>query len=346
MENRRPTVLELANGLLMDVFPKLDDTKRRVALSTYRRLARGVPASLGEIAADVGGHVEEVQQILRDWIGVYTNEEERVIGFWGLAIPKTKHRFELDGVRLHTWCAWDALFLPELLGKTARVESACAMSGQSVRLTVSPAAVKSAEPAPLLVSFVAPDASRFEGDIIQRFCHYVHFFRSRADGEAWIAKTPGTFLLTLEEAVELARLKNHAQFGALLRSTAERGPRIVSDERHPMKTEITLVYDADCPNVRAARAALREALEHARLEPVWIEYDRAAPDIPERFLRFGSPTILVDGEDVADEPAVAAAASCRVYQAASGLRGVPPVEAIVAAIHRRRGAMSGTRERR
>ena len=174
----------------------------------------------------------------------------------------------------------------------------------------------------------------------------MHFFRSRADGEAWIAKTPGTFLLTLEEAVELARLKNHAQFGALLRSTAERGPRIVSDERHPMKTEITLVYDADCPNVRAARAALREALEHARLEPVWIEYDRAAPDIPERFLRFGSPTILVDGEDVADEPAVAAAASCRVYQAASGLRGVPPVEAIVAAIHRRRGAMSGTRERR
>ena len=97
MENRRPTVLELANGLLMDVFPKLDDTKRRVALSTYRRLARGIPASLGEIAADVGGQVEEVRRILGDWIGVYTNEEKRVIGFWGLAIPKMKHRFELAG---------------------------------------------------------------------------------------------------------------------------------------------------------------------------------------------------------------------------------------------------------
>ena len=342
MESARPTVRELANGL-MDVFPKLDDTKRRIALSTYRRLARGVPASLGEIAADVGGKVEEVQRILGDWIGVYTNEEKCVIGFWGLAIPKTKHPFELDGARLHTWCAWDALFLPELLGKTARVESACAMSGQSVRLTVSPAAVESADPAPLFVSFVAPEASRFEGDILERFCHYVHFFRSRDDGEAWIAKTPGTFLLTLDEAVELARLKNHAQFGALPRSTTERR-QIVSDDRHPMKLEIALVYDANCPNVRAARVALREALEHARLEPGWIEYDRATPGIPERFLRFGSPTILVDGEDVADEPAVAAAASCRVYQAAGGLRGVPPVEAIVAAINRRRGAASGTRE--
>ncbi len=345
MEKARPTVPELANGLL-DVFPKLDDTKRRVALSTYRRLARGVPASLGEIAADVGGQIEEVRRILGDWIGVYTDEEKRVIGFWGLAIPKMKHRFELDGARLHAWCAWDALFLPELLGRTARVESACAMSGQSVRLTVSPAGVESADPASLFVSFVAPESSRFEEDIINRFCHYVHFFRSRDEGEAWIAKTPGTFLLTLDEAVELARLKNHAQFGALLRSTTDRGQRIVSEDRHPMKPEITLVYDADCPNVRAARAALREALELAKLEPGWIEYeyDRAAPGIPERLLRFGSPTILVDGEDVADEPAVAAAVSCRVYQAAGELRGVPPVEAIVAAINRRRGAASGTRE--
>src|SRR2546429_174808 len=113
MDNRRPTVRELANGL-MDVFPKLDDTKRRVALSTYRRLARGIPASLGEIAADVGGQVEEVRRILGDWIGVYTNEEKRVIGFWGLAIAQMKHRFELDGALLHTWCTWDTLFLPEL----------------------------------------------------------------------------------------------------------------------------------------------------------------------------------------------------------------------------------------
>ena len=222
MENRRPTVRELVNGL-MDVFPKLDDTRRRVALSTYRRLARGVPASLEEIAADVGGQVEDVRRILGDWIGVYTNEEKRVIGFWGLSIPRMRHRLEVDGARLHTWCAWDALFLPELLGKTARVESTCAMSGQSVRLTVAPSTIESADPGPLFVSFVAPEASRFDGDIINRFCHYVHFFRSRDDGEAWIAKTPGTFLLTLDEAVELAWLKNHAQFGALLRGTTETG---------------------------------------------------------------------------------------------------------------------------
>lgn len=220
MENGRPSVRELA-AALMDAFPKLDDTKRRVVLATYRRLARGVPASVKEIAIDAGVEVEQGRRILGDWIGVYTDDQKRVIGFWGLAIPRMKHRFEVDGVRLHTWCAWDALFLPELLGKTAHIESACAMSGELVRLTVSPNRVESTEPAAPFVSFLAPDASRFEQDVIQNFCHYVHFFRSRDDGEAWIASNPGTFLLTLDEAAELARLKNEVQFGAFLHASVK-----------------------------------------------------------------------------------------------------------------------------
>ena len=99
-----------------------------------------------------------------------------------------------------------------------------------------------------------------------------------------------------------------------------------------MKPEITLVYDADCPNVDLARAALSDALKRIGLEPEWSEYEHTS-GVAQRFSRRGSPTILVDGEDVADEPD-AAAACCRVYQTADGLCGVPPVETIVAAIER------------
>jgi hypothetical protein len=101
-----------------------------------------------------------------------------------------------------------------------------------------------------------------------------------------------------------------------------------------MKPEITLVYDADCPNVRLARAALSDALMRTGLEPGWIECERTTPGVPERFLRFGSPTILVNGSDVAGEPDAAAAACCCVYQTNKGLCGVSPVNAIVAAIER------------
>src|SRR5207237_10107570 len=99
-----------------------------------------------------------------------------------------------------------------------------------------------------------------------------------------------------------------------------------------MKPEIILLHDADCPNASAARAVLSEALRSAGIEPRWVEYDRAALGTPERFLRYGSPTILVDGTDIAGEVAEPAVAACRVYWDAHGLRCVPQVERILPAI--------------
>jgi alkylmercury lyase len=218
MENRRPNLKHLTDAIL-GVFPEMDDVKRRVALATYRRLARGNPVPLAAIANEARIAQDDVRRILAEWIGVYRDSEARVIGFWGLAIPEMKHRFEVDGVRLHAWCAWDTLFLPALVGKTARVESACGTSGELVRLVVSPAGVESSEPPSPVLSFLDPIAARFDQNVIQNFCHYIHFFRSGADGDAWITKNPGTFLLTLDDAAELARLKNQGQFGGLLEKT-------------------------------------------------------------------------------------------------------------------------------
>ena len=98
--------------------------------------------------------------------------------------------------------------------------------------------------------------------------------------------------------------------------------------------KIELIYDADCPNAPRARATLREALRRARLEQQWAEYDRAAPDTPERLLHYGSPTILVDGIDVAGEIGLAAGASCRIYPNERGHCGVPSIETVISAITR------------
>jgi alkylmercury lyase len=216
----RPSLRELADSLCA-VFPELDDEQRHLALATYMRLARGMAASLVEIAEDAGIDTEKAQRILSDWIGVYSDEAKRVTGFWGLTIAKMKHGFEVEGAQLYTWCAWDTLFLPELLGKSARVDSICVASGEPVRLRISPKRVESVDPGSVCISFLTPDSSRFQQDIVQNFCHYIHFFRSRKDGEAWIAKTPGTFILSLDEATELARRKNQLQFGSLLRGHAD-----------------------------------------------------------------------------------------------------------------------------
>lgn len=102
-----------------------------------------------------------------------------------------------------------------------------------------------------------------------------------------------------------------------------------------MTYRMELVYDRDCPNVDAVRAALRCACAVMGIAPTWEEWDRNAQDSPGYVRGYGSPTILVEGQDVAGAEPHADANCCRLYNSnAGGLRGVPPVEQIVAAMRR------------
>ncbi len=103
---------------------------------------------------------------------------------------------------------------------------------------------------------------------------------------------------------------------------------------------VELVYDADCPNIEAARKALREAFTEAQLDPEWTEWDRKTASAPPHVRHYGSPTILVNGRDVAGGARGQNGADCcRLYRDASGaFRGAPDKERIVAALNARRSA--------
>jgi len=103
---------------------------------------------------------------------------------------------------------------------------------------------------------------------------------------------------------------------------------------------IELIYDRTCPHVETARSRLRAALTEAGLGAVWREWERGAPGSPPYVQRWGSPTILVNGRDVAaprgGSTALDGGAGCRVYAGTSGrLEGAPAVDTIVAALARR-----------
>jgi hypothetical protein len=98
--------------------------------------------------------------------------------------------------------------------------------------------------------------------------------------------------------------------------------------------KIEFLYERDCPNVDDGREALRQALRACGLPPQFQEWERHDPAAPPPARRYGSPTILVDGEDIAGEPPTDEP-SCRVYSDERGrARGVPPVGLIVAALQR------------
>jgi mercuric ion transport protein len=91
---------------------------------------------------------------------------------------------------------------------------------------------------------------------------------------------------------------------------------------------IQLLWFPGCPNVDAARSALREAMARAGIEAPVEEIDITAPSAPAELRGWGSPTILVDGADVTGEAGTAQASCCRVYDETRA----PGVDAIVRAL--------------
>lgn len=86
--------------------------------------------------------------------------------------------------------------------------------------------------------------------------------------------------------------------------------------------KIQLLYFAGCPNLEPARAALREAMLAEQIDQAVEEVDVESAAAPESVRGWGSPTILIDGEDVAGA-ARTTGSSCRLYPT-----GAPTVEEI------------------
>jgi len=92
--------------------------------------------------------------------------------------------------------------------------------------------------------------------------------------------------------------------------------------------KIELIYFDGCPKVDSARANLKQAFETIGIKGQWQEWEQNNPEAPDYAQRFGSPSILVNGKDIANGPDDCCAPnSCRVYEG-----GTPSVEFIVSAL--------------
>jgi alkylmercury lyase len=195
----------------------LDPDGVLIVLALYRLLSGGDPVPPSQVADESGVDLSIVEERLAAWPGVF-KQDHKVIGFWGLALPAMSHRFEVDGKTLYTWCAYDALFLPELIGKPARVTSKDPVTGEQVSLRVHPDRIEDVSHKEVFISFLDPTSTRFDENVILNFCNYVHFFASQVSGAKWTTDHPGTFLLALDEAFRLSRLANRAKFGVGLKA--------------------------------------------------------------------------------------------------------------------------------
>ena len=214
--------LDQLSEVVVQAFPTLDPQEQRAGIVLYRLLAGGNSITPPELTQALewtgvtGAHFLTSSNLrnLVEW-----GPDQTVIGFGGLTTRHSRHSLVVDDRRLYTWCAWDAMFIPELLGVTAMIESACPETGNPVRLRVDSKGIERMSDREPVLSFTVPDqASQITSadQTILSFCSYVNLFDSRQAGTTWISTRPGTFLLSVADGFTLAKRYNAARYAAVL----------------------------------------------------------------------------------------------------------------------------------
>jgi alkylmercury lyase len=166
-----------------NLYEKLGSERRRIAGQTLQLLANGCPIPPDEIATRLGTSPDKVTSALREW-GAEFDKVGNVIGL-GLTLVPTRHVYEIDGRKLYTWCAGDALAFPVMLRQNASIESPDPVTGEKIRISVTPDRVEKVEPKSVVVSWVKDIDVK---DIRGSGCNKINFFSSSETASKWIAE--------------------------------------------------------------------------------------------------------------------------------------------------------------
>ncbi|MFW5910629.1 MAG: organomercurial lyase, partial [Thiohalospira sp.] len=191
-------------GALLPIFPDFEGDRDLVPV-LFARLGRGQPVPVGELAEAVAWPEARVRDCLASWWGIRFDESGRIGGFWGLDTAPTQHRLELEGRTLYAWCAWDTLFLPDLLGEPALVESRCPLANRPVRLEVAPEGVAWAKPGDCRLGLVPPEPRAVQAGVQEAFCCGVRFLSDSETAGRWQMKHPDGYVLTPDQGHRLGQ---------------------------------------------------------------------------------------------------------------------------------------------
>ncbi|MDE4121828.1 organomercurial lyase [Phaeobacter gallaeciensis] len=184
----------------MGYFRKLPFLPKKILLALYRLIADGEPVDKAALALRAGVNEAEVSNVLDSLppSNIVFDQNGRITGYRGLSLLPSRHRLLSKSVQLYAWCAFDCLFLPELLGQSMEVHSTCPGTGEEIYLLLEPGRVEKVFPETVFVSFVTPQLNDYQDDLRGNFCCHVNFFSSEKAGLDWTQAHGGSVIVGLE----------------------------------------------------------------------------------------------------------------------------------------------------
>lgn len=182
------------------------DLDMRVTFRTMQALAKGKPVSPDQLAKIWEMPVEQVRSVLAGAVAAGHAEIDSQGDLVGgiLSLIPTDHRISMDGKQLYAWCAYDAIYAPGVVGKTAHITSRDPVTGDPISMTITPAGVEDVQPEGSVVSVVGAETDMRGGPESPR-CSQMLFFGSRDSAHQWLQGRADVSILTVEEVFEIAR---------------------------------------------------------------------------------------------------------------------------------------------
>jgi alkylmercury lyase len=179
----------------------------RLSVSVLGVLATGYPVSRHELAARLAqgrrrdGEVDSetlLNAAMERLPNVELDEDGR-----GLTLAPTEHQIIFSGPPLFTYCAFDTVLFPALLGRSAEVRSRCHATGVPIRCSIGVEGLETLAPSAAVITLVAPDQGA-HGKTGGSVCRHAHFFASPATAARWRKAHTG-FVLPVAQAHVVAR---------------------------------------------------------------------------------------------------------------------------------------------
>lgn len=193
---------------LNKILPKFTELEKRLSKFLYIELVKGFPVPLAKIVEQLHLPEEQAIELLDALDYVEQNQNNEIIAYRGVTLSSAKHTLVTAESTVYTWCAFDTLFLLDLIDEPAHIHSTCATCNKKLMLKPSMLDGSKFENSSVVMSFLVPEPSAYQESLRASFCCKVHFFCNLNCGQQWSSLQSNIELFSIDDSLTIARERN------------------------------------------------------------------------------------------------------------------------------------------